>query len=359
MKPLYVLNDVHIGVTRSAGTTPTSAYALRQQIIERFGELLSENVRDSDLLLNGDLFDEYQIPLHDLMKTYMLLSDWLMANAESQMYLGLGNHDLSKDSTKLSSAEFLGQILSQAFPTRVTVIKGAQAIRDNMYVISHVANQDLMDMELENVPDGTSYLFLHANYNNGFAQQSDHSLDVSEEQARKLAQRVGTIVFGHVHQYEHHMLGRPKGSTPAVLVVGNQIPSSVADCLGNDEKCGLRITGAGVELDPVWFAEQDFARVQWDDLPSYQGDANFIRVEGKADAAQAADVISLISKFRSKSPAFVITNAVKIGETDIGEDLQITAEDVRSFDVLGAVLELLTPEEGEVVKNLLEKHHVE
>lgn len=358
MKPLYVFNDVHIGVTRSAGTTPTSAYALRQQIIQRFGELVA-SILDADLLINGDLFDEYQIPMHDMFKTYMILSNWLTAVPGAHLYLALGNHDLSKDSTKLGSAEFLGRLLEQSHSGRTTMIKGSQAIRDNMYVISHVANQDLMDMELEAVPDGTSYLFLHANYNNGFAQQSDHSLDVSEEQARKLAQRVGTIVFGHVHQFEKHRLGRKQNERPAVLVVGNQIPSSVADCLGNDEKYALRITDAGPELEPVWFAEQDFARVQWDDLPLYQGDANFIRVEGKADAAQAADVISLISKFRSKSPAFVITNAVKIGETDIGEDLQITAEDMRSFDVLGAVLELLTAEEGDVVKNLLEKHHAE
>lgn len=351
MKPLYVLSDIHIGVTRSAGTTPTSAYALRQQIIQRFGELL-QDIGGADLLINGDLFDEYQIPLHDLMKAYLVLSDWLTANPETHLALGLGNHDLSKDSTKLSSAEFFGHLLEQAFPGRVQVVKGSAALRDGMYMISHVPNQDLFNMELDAVPEGTTYLFLHANYDNGFAAESDHSLNVSEEQARKLADRGVTLVFGHEHQARQALRGK-------VLIVGNQIPSSVADCLGNDEKYMLRITADGVDHEPVWFAEQDFARVQWDDLPSYMGDANFIRVEGKADAAQAADVISLISKFRSKSPAFVITNAVKIGETDIGEDLQITAEDVRSFDVLGAVLELLTPEEGDVVKNLLEKHHAE
>lgn len=359
MKPLYVLNDVHIGVTRSAGTTPTSAYALRQRIIERLAELVA-TINGADLLINGDLFDEYQIPLHDLMKTYMVFANWLKANSDARLYLGLGNHDLSKDSTKLSSAEFFGHLLAQAFGERVTVIKGAQAIRDDMYVISHVANQDIMDLELEAVPAGTSYLFVHANYDNGFAQQSDHSLDISEEQARKLSERVGTIVFGHVHQHEQHQLGRKKGEPPVVLIVGNQIPSSVADCLGNDMKYALRISDElGLEMQPVWFADQDFARVDWEDLASYQGDASFIRVEGKADAAQAADVVSVISKFRSKSSAFVVTNAVRIGETDLGEDLKITAEDVRSFDVLGALLELLDEKEQAVVKGQLEKSNAQ
>lgn len=358
MKPLVVLNDVHIGVSRSAGTTPTTAYALRQNIIERFADLVDQ-IGIADLLINGDLFDEYQIPLSDLMKTYMILSDWLTDSDEAHLYLALGNHDLSKDSTKLSSAEFLGHMLSKAFGDRVTVIKGSQQIRDGMYVISHVPNQDLMNMELDAVPAGTTYLFVHANYDNGFAQQSDHSLDISEEQARALSERVGTIVFGHVHQHEQHKLGRGKDEPPLVMVVGNQIPSSVADCLGNDEKYALRIGSAGMVLEPVWFAAQDFARVDWEDLLSYQGDASFIRVEGKADAAQAADVVSIISKFRSKSNAFVVTNAVRIGETDVGEDLKITAEDVRSFDVLGALLDLLTPDEQAVVKTQLEKSNAQ
>ncbi|WP_454735447.1 metallophosphoesterase [Cupriavidus necator] len=352
MKPLYVLNDVHIGVTRSAGTTPTSAYALRQRIIERFGELLEQQVGNCHLLINGDLFDEYQIPQHDLLKTYMLLTAWLADYEDASLTLGLGNHDLSKDSTKLSSAEFLGHLLERAYPDRVQVVKGSAALRDGMYMISHVPNQDLFDMELEAVPEGTTYLFLHANYDNGFAAESDHSLNVSEEQARKLADRGVTLVFGHEHQGKQALGGK-------VLIVGNQIPSSVADCLGNSEKFMLRITDTGPELEAVWFAHQDFARVDWEDLASYQGDAMFIRVEGKADAAQAADVVSVISKFRSKSSAFVVTNAVRIGETDVGEDLKITAEDVRSFDVLGALVDLLTEEEGAVVKSELEKSNAQ
>lgn len=347
MKPLFIINDVHIAARRSAGTTPTTAWALRQNILERYEDLLNL-AGDDDVMVLGDLFDEFNTPMHDLLAAYRVTSNWLEANPVSVLDLVAGNHDLATDSTKLSAFEFFAQLLVSQYPERVKLIKGSEMLRDGFYVISHTPNQDLMNLELDAVPEGTRYLFLHCNFDNFFAAESDHSLNLSEEAARKLVDRGITIVSGHEHQHKKALGGK-------VIMIGNQIPSSVADCLGNDEKFALRITDDGETLVPVWYAKDEFARVQWDDLPSYMGDANFIRVEGKADAAQAADVISLISKFRSKSPAFVITNAVKIGETDIGEDLQITAEDVRSFDVLASLLEVLTPEEGAVVKDLLSR----
>ena len=55
MKPLLILNDCHIGVKRSAGTTPASALALRRYLLDSFRSLLPD---DKDVLVLGDLFDD-------------------------------------------------------------------------------------------------------------------------------------------------------------------------------------------------------------------------------------------------------------------------------------------------------------
>ena len=75
---------------------------------------------------------------------------------------------------------------------------------------------------------------------------------------------------------------------------------------------------------------------------------------GDAVNAQAADVMDAIHKFRQKSAAFVITNAVKIeGIADI-ESLPETFEAATKFDVMQFVYEQLDEEETKVIKKIAE-----
>lgn len=338
MQNLTVLNDWHIGAIRSGGTTPATAYQLRQDLLLQFEELLY--TIDSPLLINGDLFDGPSIPAADLLRTFQVLSDWLARSCKS-LYLSNGNHDLSKNSTVLSSFQLLAKLLIDVHGDLVTHIEAGTDIGHGRYVIPHVANQDLFDLELAKVPK-CQYLFVHCNYDNEFAVESDHSLNLSKAWAEKLP--VDHIVFGHEHQARIELNHR-------VIVVGNQQPSSISDCLNNSTKGAFLLDDhLGHQFLETWRAEGDFSEQDWRDL---KDEGRFIRITGNATAAEAAVVAQGIARFRSQAEALVITNAVKIEGTDDAEVLALSHEEVTAFNVEAALMELLEPEEQAKVQALL------
>lgn len=352
---LTAINDLHLGAVRSAGTTQATALALRQYLLHNFRRLLSEI--DSDLLINGDLFDSANAPLADVLEAYSCLATWLERTGKC-LFLSDGNHDLSKNSTQLSSFQLLAKLLLLRFPEQAAHVTGegrailfkecvAYESPLKVYVIPHVANQDLFNVELSKVPEDTDYLFVHANYNNFFAVEADHSLNMSEDQAKSL--KVRHIVFGHEHQQRTALNGK-------VVIVGNQIPSSVADCLGNAQKCLLQAGDdyfGGYSYTTTWEAEGDYSEQDWKSLEDI---GRFIRISGTATAEEASTVISVIAKFRQTAEALVITNAVKIEGQNDTENLALSHDEITTFNVLGALLELLTPEEGTKINNLLAQH---
>lgn len=352
MKPFVVINDTHIGVIRSAGTTPVTAYALRQFALEQFDSLLAR-ADGCDLLINGDLFDTDHIPYADLLETYKMLAEWIITNKDSTLYLPPGNHDLSKTTTTMSSQQFLCSLLKALVPSRVVVPVKGEAITvagAPGWIIPHMPNQEQFDIELQKVPK-VKYLFLHCNFDNGFAAEADHSLNLSKEQATKLD--VERIVLGHEHQ-------RTMGLTGKVMVPGNQFPTSVADCLGNKDKYMTVITDDKFELVPTWEGAGSFQRVDWRELSKADASSQFIRVEGEASDAEAPAVVTAISKLRKAHNAFVITNAVKIAGRD---DTQVaeSMEKVANFNVVHALMALLekkNPVWTAKVKTIMEKNDV-
>ncbi len=373
MNNLTVLNDLHIGAIRTGGTRPDTAYQLRKDLLSGLEELLSNIGPNTNLLINGDLCDGPAIPTGDLLQLFQILSawlDWLPTHRENgpneivprQLFLSNGNHDLSKNSTVLSSFQLLAKLLIEMHgPERVVHIEEGTLIDEGVYVIPHVANQDLFDLELAKVPE-CDYLFVHCNYDNEFAVEADHSLNLSKEWARKLPAK--RIVFGHEHQARIELNGK-------VVIVGNQLPSSISDCLGNDIKCMLHVIDGpcalvidgersdvieGYALYKTWKAEGDFSEQDWRDL---KDEGRFIRATGTATAAEGAAVVQALSNFRKTAKALVITNAVKVEGTDDGEMIQLSHEQVQAFDVLSALLEVLSEEEGVKVTKLLEESYAD
>lgn len=333
------ISDLHLGAIRSGGTTPATAWQLRQNLLRDYLQLLDDI--DEDLLINGDLFDTANIPMKDLLDAWAITTHWLLKG--HKLYLSAGNHDLSKNSTVLSSFQFFCQLLQTQFPKKVVAIFEPMIIQTNCYVIPHLPNQELFDMALAAVPT-CKYLFLHANYDNKFAERADHSLNLTPAQAE--AAPCEWIILGHEHQ---------RRSEGKVLVVGNQMPSSVADCLGNTAKFMLRCSDDKVEWLQTWEREGSFVQLDWEELADTG--AEFVRVVGEAAAAEdAARVVANISKFRAKSKALVITNAVSIAGVDDAEQLQVSLEQVKAFDVMEALMRYLDDREQGVVKKLLEEH---
>jgi metallophosphoesterase superfamily enzyme len=338
MQPLTILNDLHIGAQRAAGTTPLTAWQLRQYLLEEFERLVV--ACDGPLLILGDLFDTGHIPMADLLRVWQALSNHLEQGYE--LILVAGNHDYEKTLTTLSSFQFLCKLLQTQHKQMLQVIdEPTEVPRWNMHVIPHLPNQDLFDVALQNAPE-CEHLLVHCNYDNKFAVQADHSLNMSMDQAMRA--KCKHVIFAHEHQQKNALGGK-------VVIIGNQFPSSVADCLGNDSKRLLLLTGPDLYLVETWSREGNYAEQDWRALKD--DGCKFIRVVGEASAAEAADVVSAISKFRNKAKALVITNAVKIEGTADGEQIQITLEQVKSFDVLSALLECLDEREQGVVKGLL------
>lgn len=345
---LSVINDLHCGVVRSGGTTPKSAWALRQWVLRRLDQLLMQI--QTDLLILGDLLDTYSVPYYDLLSVIDSLEEWLTENPDRTLFLVPGNHDLSKTTATMSSFQFLCRLLRGK--SNVVVLNEPGPLpRHDAYVIPHVVNQEQFNIELDKVPEvGT--LYVHCNYDNKFAQKSDHSLNLSADQALKLP--VKRIVFAHEHQARTAMNGK-------VIVIGNQIPTSVADCLGNDAKFFLQVDAKGATSGyQVWGKDEEgaeFVRVDWRDIstklsPDY---GKFIRVEGEAASSEANAVVSAISKLRNTHNAFVITNAVKI-EGQKMDGIDQTLEKAQTYDVRSALMKRLSEAQRTVVEKLLAEH---
>jgi hypothetical protein len=279
------------------------------------------------------------------------------------LHAAQGNHDIAKNSQRTSSFAFFGELLKASFPNRVRIYnQGLELMHFGLWVIPHCVNQDSFEVELTKALEvAPGYLFLHANYDNHFAVEADHSLNVSEEMARKLIKHGWTLVFAHEHQARNCLAGQ-------VIVTGNQWPTSVSDCLahGEGQKDGKKFAhlidtdedfGSGmttVSLKPIqtWQAEGDFIAMDWKALE--QSDCRFIRIEGEASAEQAADVINAIARYRQHSKALVVTNSVKIaGVAGVGDMTSLSVEKLQAVNVLEALCEQLTEPEAVKVRELL------
>jgi hypothetical protein len=352
-----LINDVHLGVLRTGGTTQASAAAIRTYLLGKLRELMFQH-RDKDIIFNGDVFDQFDVPIGDVLEFYLLCAQWLQETnhsvaARPSITLGRGNHDWAKDSSKLSSFDFVGEVLLAQFPDRVKVVTSPEMIdEEGIYMIPHMPNQDQFDLELSRIPAEARMVLVHANYDNHFAVESDHSLNVSEEQARGIVANNQILVFGHEHQARMDLGG-------SVFVTGNQWPSSITDCLNNPDGLKhahvIKPSSAGLRLDYVctWDAAKSFAEIPWGLLDGEPHE--FVRVVGNATSDQAPDVIAAIAKYRQQSKAYVVTNAVKIEGVAEMEDLAVSMEEVKTFDVLSYLYENLDPAQAEVVKDLMSK----
>lgn len=354
-----LLNDVHLGVRRSAGTTLESRKAVKQYLLDELKKILYEV--QTDTIINGDLFDGYEVELSDVLSAYFIFADWLK-DCGFNLHLVQGNHDIAKNSEKVGAFAFLCSLLQSLEPTKVYVYtKGLAQIAPGLWVIPHVPNQDLFDLELDKAMGiEPSMILFHANVDNQFAEEADHSLNVCDERIRSLAEQGHTLVFAH----EHHHKWSHKGK---VIVCGNQWPSSIYDCLTMDSAQSDGVKYAHIivlddeqqvpsmQMFETWRAAGDFIDVDWQCLDEVTTE-RFIRVSGNAKQEQAQDVITMIAKYRSKSSAFVITNSVRVEGVQMIDDLaDLTQDRLQSIDVLQELKKELTDEEGKTVDWLLEK----
>lgn len=349
---MIFINDIHIAPNRTGGTTPLTHATLNEYVHQQFEKLLDLPNGDGAVIIGGDLFDGYLVPNAALLRTYSAIGQRLTRGHIKTLALSRGNHDLSKDTTKLSSFDLLGALLLDSYPEQVTVItEPTMTYWEGAYgwVIPHAPNQDIHDMWIDLVvAEPTPFVFLHCNYDSGFAAESDHSLNVTKEQCASLeAAGVQKILFAH----EHQQGTRPNG----VIIVGNQICTSVSDCLGNSYKRALRFDGAKISEIKTWEDKGSYFECDWSKLDQIPETAQFVRVKGEATDEQAAAVLEGISKLRKKHSAFVITNAVVVNGRALDVSAFDAVEQVQQFDVTEFLFANLKPEQVDYLKPMLKE----
>lgn len=370
---MIIISDIHLGTQRQAGTTPASQLALKQYIREEFTSLvvgekgLEAAKAGKTLTVNGDLFDGFYVDPREVIVAYEVLSSYIINGG--LVDLGMGNHDASAKGDKTSSFHLLAHMLESRFPQQVKVIDhtcGLTQIEGSVWMIPHMLNQELFNIEIEkaikvgegkegylSIPDLKpigNYLLLHCNILSPFAEHSDHSLNLDQGQIDALIGAGWQLVVGHEHPGKSYAGGK-------VVLPGNQIPTSISDCLGNKDmaKSYAEITDAGLklhkwlDLTPV-FTDVDWRQIDEKDLSSFQ----FIRVSGDCTSNEAADMVGAVSKLRQGSSAFVVANAVKVEGIAQMEGLaEMSMEGLSKFDVLGALLEELDEREQKAVRSLM------
>lgn len=357
---MILINDLHLGVNRVSGTTPQSREDLRTYVFAEFDKLL-HLAYGNDLCILGDLFDAFEVAPRDWLETYLLLANWCANNPDCTLDLVAGNHDVSLKGSKVSSFETLATVLKQQFDnvdvTGIDCTSKAYLDGFQIHVVAHHRNQELFELTLAKILEDCErgdYVLLHANYDNKFAEQADHSLNVSAAQALEFTKKGVTLIHAHEHQSRVEIPHGTPADGGSVVCLGNQIPTSVADCLGNNSKFYWSLDGNGLQKFECWKVGGDngYQAIDWRDLNQGATGAKFIRVVGDAVNAEAAQVIDAIHRFRQKSNAFVITNAVKIeGIADI-ESLPSTFEAAKKFDVMEFVYGQLNEAEAEVIRKI-------
>lgn len=361
MTKTIVINDLHLGVRRSGGTTPATAAELRKYCHDKHAGLLALAADGDTVIVNGDLTDTYDTDLSEAIEVYAVAASWLRSQPHSELIWALGNHDLSKDSSKLGTVQFVGRLLKAQFPEQFHLVDKPLAVTPEIYVIPHVANQDLFDLELDRIPDSAKVVLLHCNYDNAFAGQADHSLNLPRDKAKALTKAGKILVLGHEHQGRTLMGDK-------VIIVGNQFPTSVSDCMRHGDgqqdgtKYALLINNddlEDMELVPTWSVRDvvgGFKEIDWRNLDRIEDEQRlFIRVTGTADAAEAADVIKAISSLRQRSAAFVVTNAVKIDAVEGDEEIEASIEEIKSVSVIDILLGMLDEDQQACVRKLMEE----
>lgn len=335
-----VTTDWHVAAKRAAGVTPQSNEALSCYVLDSLAKALDPKFPH---LIAGDLLDQFTVESATLFELYRVLREFLETG--QQLVVLRGNHDFHPRGTQASSFDLLMGILEVQYPSTLVVARET-TFWNQFILVPHLSNNDILDLEISKLAGVTGKVVVfHANYDNFHTKDSQHSLNVSHEQAKALIDAGNTLVFGHEHDHRKLFGGK-------LLVLGNAVPSSISDCLHSKYKYAAYFEGTDYTLEKMVDIDEVFSEVDWETtaLPVNR----FVRVTGTAKAEQASDVVNAIAQLRKTSDAFIVSNAVKIdGIADFGAMTEASFEDIKGVDVLGLLLEEFDAKEQKVIKELL------
>ena len=114
---IQTVGDAHLG-RRFLNGTPSSKVGVRESLVLSDLDFLmnpSEDLDISHVVLVGDLFDKFIVKPTVVDQALTIIKSAITANPKIKYFIIPGNHDVSKDSSKISSYYLLYKILSQSY----------------------------------------------------------------------------------------------------------------------------------------------------------------------------------------------------------------------------------------------------
>jgi len=317
MKTL-ILNDIHLNCRRAGGTTKQSRKDLEVWMLGRFKGLLE--IPHEKLIILGDLYDRRHVDEH-IMKDVIELLD------KENCAIAVGNHDVGKgeDGNTISSCEFTS-LMSDSTLIKAPIFSGG------LYIIPHVSDQKLFDHAVQLCPDNTIML-THANIDSPFAH-GDHSLNLSLQQMKDLTDRGVDVIAGHEHTRRDVM---------NVSILGNQFPSSIADCLGGDKFAHVLEDGVLTSI-PTWTTDSYY---EGSEIP--KGHYDFINITGECELVEYPAVVKAVAELRKNSDAFIVKNSTKVKEFEVAK----MTEEITRFNIVDMLLEEINPDYRDEVRSCI------
>jgi DNA repair exonuclease SbcCD nuclease subunit len=221
---VFFYTDPHIGLNNTANVTQTSLQRLKQAHSKNLNDLLTEYKPESSLAFClGDLFDQYSNSEAVIQEASSIMqhTDIVLA----------GNHDISNRRDRLSSLE----LLQEFYGDRIMVGTWGEpsvfqlTVGSTLFVfVPHVSNQELFEKALTEAASLTTgsgkynVLCLHCNYDLGFEDLQDTTLNLTNDRAKELLSNFHHVFMGHEHAPAEYFSGR-------LTVIGNTYPTSFAD----------------------------------------------------------------------------------------------------------------------------------
>lgn len=318
-----VISDLHQGLTRKTGVTAASLEQLENDKIKSLSDLMHQH-EDKEVIIAGDLFDSYNVPLRSLIQVSSVL-----LQHPKKVWIIAGNHDLSKNTLKMSSLQFFSE-WSAMNSSNLEFVFEPQAIDENITVIPHMPNQELFDEAVGQA--SANILITHCNYENNFAVEKDHSLNLTKKQAAKFKM----VISGHEHN------ARTIGN---VHMIGSFAPCNVQEA--TVDKVSHVLNSKTLTLESVKAFDFSWEELHWTELDISLNDG-FLKVVGEATASEAPTVLSAVAALRKKSKCYMIQNAVTVESVDLGEVEGASFESLDTMEILAGILD-------EKYKNRLEE----
>ena len=98
-----IISDLHQGLNRKTGVTTESLEQFEKDKITDLILLLAHHY-EKEVIIAGDLFDSHRVSLHAVLQVATAL-----LNHPKKIYVIAGNHDLSKNTLKMSSLTFMAE----------------------------------------------------------------------------------------------------------------------------------------------------------------------------------------------------------------------------------------------------------